>query len=549
LSKRIVHGKEARAALMRGVDTLANTVKVTLGPKGRNVVMEKPFGPPSITKDGVTVAKEIFLEDPIENMGAALLKEVASKTADVAGDGTTTATLLGQFIFREGINLLDKGANPMALKRGIDAAVEAVTARLKEIATPVGPNDIAHVGTISANGDKEVGRIIAEAMAKVGLDGVVALEESKDADTHLVVVDGMQFDRGYISPWFMTDPVRNECVFAGVSGAAVLVTERKVSQIPTINEIVANCHAQGVPLLIIADDVEGMALSFLCENRKEQGLKVCAVKAPSFGENRRKMLEDIAILTGAYCFTEDAGRKVTSAKLDDLGAVGRAVITAKSTMLIDGQGKPEAITARVASIRQEIEESQDDAEKDRLKHRLAKLIGGVASIQVGGTTETEMMEKKARVEDAIHATRAAAQSGVVPGGGVALIRCMGVVAKLMGALEGDEQAGAGIILACMEEPLRTICLNAGVEADRVIGTVQDSVMDAGLVNAKLCMNWGYNALTGEYEDLVMAGVLDPCMVTTLALQNAASIGAILLTVESLISEIRVVPQALVGSEK
>lgn len=548
MAKKLLHGDEARAAILRGVNALANTVKGTLGPRGRNVVIERPMGPPAITKDGVTVAKEIHLEDPLENMGAQLLKEAASKTADVAGDGTTTATLLAQIIFTEGLKALSQGANPVALKKGIDDAVAAVGRKLKSIATPVEQEGIAAVGTISANGDAEIGRIISEAMAAVGLEGVVALEESKDYITRLKVVDGMQFDKGYISPWFITDFTRNEAV---LEKCAILVTDRKIGIMNTLIELFKAAVPEGIPILIIADDVDGEALSFQCENKKGGTIKVCSVRAPSFGDDRHARLQDIAILTGAVYFSEESGRKLDTVKLSDLGACDRAVISRSSTTIVGGKGDEAQLKARVESIRQLIDSTQDDYEKEMAKQRLAKLTGGVAAIQVGAATEPEMVEKKARVEDAIHATRAAAEEGIVPGGGVALLRCAGVVRAIANQLTGDEHIGALIVLRALSEPLRVICQNAAVDEFDVLNTIalghrmsfSDKVYAFfGFPNppkSALHVNYGYNALTGVYEDLVLAHVIDPVKVTRLALQNAASVATTMLTTQALISELRV----------
>ncbi len=539
MAKKLLHGEEARAAIMRGVDALANTVKATLGPKGRNVVIEKPHGPPSITKDGVTVAKEIFLEDPLENMGAQLVKQVASKTADVAGDGTTTATLLAQVIYRDGMKLLTEGGNPVAIKRGIDKAVDVVFDVQNQIATPVSKDDIAAVGTISANGEREIGELIAKAMDRVGLEGVVALEESRDHDDHLDVVDGMQFDRGYISPWFMTDAETNECV---LKSPAVLVTDRKIGQLQTLQTLLGVCHNQNIPILIIAEDVEGVALAFQVENKQQGLLHICSVRAPSFGDNRREILQDIAILTGAYLFTEDSGRKLTSVKLDDLGAADRVIVSRLSTTIVGGKGKEEEIKSRTDSLRELLKSSEDDYECDQLKHRLAKLVGGIAVIKVGAATETEMMEKKARVEDAIHATRAAAEEGIVPGGGIALLSCMDALENLLvnELVDEDEINGAALIVEAIKAPLLTICENAGIDGMAIHNELRSGE------KARSNRNWGYNAASGVYEDLVKAGVIDPVKVTRLALQNAASVAAMMLTTEAMVSEIRVATQPLQG---
>lgn len=554
MAKRILHGEEARQTILRGVNQLSDAVKATLGPRGRNVLVERPVGPPYLTKDGVTVAKEIFLEDPLENMGAQLVRQVASKTADVAGDGTTTATLLAQVIYSEGVKCLTAGANPMALKRGIDKAVDCVSRRLATISIPVSGDGIAAVGTISANGDASIGAIIAEAMKLVGVDGVLSLEESNDADTHLKVVDGMQFDRGYVSPYFMTNPDRNECL---LSKCAILVTSRKIGLMTTLLNLLTLCSKEDISLLVIADDIEGDALAFQVINKQEGKLRICSVRAPSFGDERVHRLEDIAVLTGAYCFTNESGRKLDSVTLQDLGAADRVIVSRTSTTIVGGSGDRIKIDARIASIRELLASSQDDSEKDRLKHRLAKLTGGVASIQVGAPTETEMQEKKARVEDAIHATRAAAEDGIVPGGGVALLRCVPDVEKLSFWVTGDERLGVLIIRRALEEPLRTICANAAVDADEVIAKIAGKLTwwewilskiyanfdeETETASAPHSVNFGYNALTGVYQDLVEAKVIDPTKVTRLALQNAASVASMMLTTECMVSEIRVAPQ-------
>ncbi len=524
--------------MLLGVNKIADAVKVTLGPKGRNVVLERPVGPPVITKDGVTVAKEIFLEDVNENMGAQLVKEVASKTADVAGDGTTTATLLAQAIFSRGVNALTEGRNPVALKRGIDAAVSAVVANLKAIAIPVerSRESIAQVGTISANGDVVIGGIIADAMEQVGVNGLVSLGESHDALTHMDVVDGMQFDRGYITPWFMNNAQKNICEFNDV---AILITERKIGRIATLQKLLAECLNKQIRLLVIADDVEGEAIAFQVENVRQVGLQVCSVRAPAYGQARRHVLEDIAALTGGYCFTEDSGRTLDTVSIADLGASARITVSASATTIVGGKGNPGVIQARIDSLKEQIASSQDDAEKDGLKTRLAKMAGGVAMIRVGAPSETEMLEKKARVEDAIHATRAAVEEGVVPGGGTALIRCTkAVVAVVEGYSEPnqyDEFAGARIIWEILSEPLITICSNAGVDGGEKVLMVEGSID-----------NWGYNAESDKLEDLVAVGIIDPVKVTRLALQNAASVASTMLTTETMVSEIRVAQAPLHG---
>jgi chaperonin GroEL len=539
LAKKILHGEDSRQAILRGVNVLADTVKVTLGPKGRNVVIEKPIGPPTITKDGVTVAKEIFIEDPLENMGAQLVKQVASKTADMAGDGTTTATLLAQVIYSQGLQYLQKGANPVAIKRGIDAAVSLVVNHLQLIATQVKGGDIAAVGTISANGDEEIGAIIAQAMDRVGLEGVVALAESRDHDNHLEVVDGMEFDRGYISPWFITDAERNTCV---LEGPAILVTDRKIGQVATLAPLFNTCAQAGISVLVIAEDVEGEALAFQVINRQEGKLKVCSVRAPGFGDLRRENLLDIAALTGAFCFTEDSGRKLNTVAIGDLGSAERIIVSRTSTTIVNGKGKPEAIEDRANTIRELLNSTEEDFEKDQLKQRLAKLVGGVAVIKVGAASETEMTEKKARVEDAIHATRAAAEEGIVPGGGVALLRCRDVVEDLARSMNGDERIGVSIILTALSEPLLTICRNAGIDNP-------ESVVDRVLA-VPVPIAYGYNAADGDYMDLMAAKVIDPVKVTRLAIQNAASVASVMLTTEALVSEIRTpTPQQLRGGEQ
>ncbi|SDF15814.1 chaperonin GroEL [Terriglobus roseus] len=534
MAKVILHGEDSRQAILRGVNTLADAVKVTLGPKGRNVVIEKKFGSPTITKDGVTVAKEIEIKDPIENVGAQLVKEVASKTSDVAGDGTTTATVLAQAIYREGVKTVAAGANPTALKRGIDKAVEAIVGKrdengivtggaLSKLSKPVSGDMIAQVGTISANSDSQIGTIIAEAMKKVGKDGVITVEEAKSMETQLDVVEGMQFDRGYLSPYFVTDAERMEASF---DDPYILIYEKKVSAMKDILPLLEQVARTGKALIIIAEDVDGEALATLVVNKLRGTLNVAAVKAPGFGDRRKAMLGDIAILTGGKAITEDLGIKLESVKLEDLGTAKRVSIDKDNTTIIDGAGKEADIDGRVREIRSQVEKTTSDYDREKLQERLAKLVGGVAVIKVGAATETEMKEKKARVEDAMHATRAAVEEGIVPGGGVALVRCAADVDALIKTLEGDEKIGASIIRRAIEEPLRQIVGNAGEEGAVVVGKILESKD-----------NQGYNAATGQFEDLVAAGVIDPTKVTRTALQNAASISGLLLTTEALIAEI------------
>jgi chaperonin GroEL len=535
MAKQILHGEDSRQAILRGVNTLANAVKVTLGPKGRNVVIEKKFGSPTITKDGVTVAKEIELSDSIENVGAQLVKEVASKTSDIAGDGTTTATVLAQAIFREGVKTVAAGANPAALKRGIDKAVEAIIGKrdengavvggaLSKFSKPVTGDMIAQVGTISANSDEQIGSIIAAAMKKVGKDGVITVEESRTMETQLDVVEGMQFDRGYLSPYFVTDAERME---AALENPYILIYEKKISTMKDLLPLLEQIARTAKPLLIIAEDVDGEALATLVVNKLRGTLNVAAVKAPGFGDRRKAMLEDIATLTGGKAITEDLGIKLEGVKIEDLGTAKRITIDKDNTTIVDGGGEDAKIEGRVKEIRAQVEKTTSDYDREKLQERLAKLVGGVAVIKVGAATETEMKEKKARVEDAMHATRAAVEEGIVPGGGVALIRCIPAIDALIKTLEGDEKIGANIIRRAIEEPLRTIVGNAGEEGSVVIGKIHDS-KDA---------NYGYNAATNVYEDLVKAGVIDPTMVTRTALQNAASISGLLLTTEAIIAEI------------
>jgi chaperonin GroEL len=522
-AKVIVHGEESRQAILRGVNKLAEAVKVTLGPKGRNVVLEKKFGSPTITKDGVTVAKEIELEDKLENMGAQMVREVASKTSDVAGDGTTTATVLAQAIFREGVKTVAAGANPMALKRGIEKAVEQVVEAIKKLAKPVKGDAIAHVGTISANGDSTIGNLIAEAMNKVGKDGVITVEESKTMQTELEVVEGMQFDRGYMSPYFVTDPERMEAV---LEDAYVLLHEKKISSMKDLLPLLEQVAKSGKPLLIVAEDVEGEALATLVVNRLRGTLQVCAVKAPGFGDRRKAMLQDIAILTGGQAITEDLGIKLENVRLEDLGRSKKIVVDKDNTTIIEGAGKPVEIQARVRQIRAQIEETTSDYDREKLQERLAKLVGGVAVIKVGAATETELKEKKARVEDAMHATRAAIEEGIVPGGGVAYIRALKTLEKFT-LEDSDEQTGVTIVRRALEEPLRMIAQNAGQEGSIVAEKVRSNKADS----------FGFNAATEQYEDLVGSGVIDPAMVTRIALQNAASIAGLMLTTEALVSEV------------
>jgi chaperonin GroEL len=534
MAKQIVHGEESRQAILRGVNLLADAVKVTLGPKGRNVVLDKKFGSPTITKDGVTVAKEIELKDGLENMGAQMVKEVASKTSDVAGDGTTTATVLAQAIYREGVKTVAAGANPMALKRGIEKAVDAVAGEvdrktgergkgeLDKFSKPVSGDMIAQVGSVSANNDETIGKIIAEAMKKVGKDGVITVEESKTLETQLEVVEGMQFDRGYLSPYFVTDPERME---ATQENAYILIHEKKISSMKDLLPLLENIAKGGKPLLLIAEDVEGEALATLVVNKLRGTLQVCAVKAPGFGDRRKAMLQDIAILTGGKAITEDLGIKLENVQISDLGQAKKITVDKDNTTIVEGKGKHTEIEGRVKEIRSQIEKTTSDYDREKLQERLAKLVGGVAVIKVGAATETEMKEKKARVEDAMHATRAAVEEGIVPGGGVALVRCVTALDKLK--VEGDEQIGVNIVKRALQEPLRLIAENSGEEGAIVLGKVSDSKEP----------NYGYNALTGQYEDLVKAGVLDPTKVVRTALQNASSIASLMLTTEALVSEI------------
>jgi len=535
MAKQIVHGEDSRQAILRGVNALADAVKVTLGPKGRNVVIEKKFGSPTITKDGVTVAKEIELKDTLENTGAQMVREVASKTSDVAGDGTTTATVLAQAIFREGVKTVAAGANPMALKRGIDKAVTLICGTVDNEGTRTpGALDklsqnvsgdmkkIAEVGTISANNDHTIGKIIAEAMKKVGKDGVITVEESKTMETQLDVVEGMQFDRGYLSPYFVTDPERMEAI---LENALILIHEKKISSMKDLLPLLEQIAKGGKPLVIIAEDVEGEALATLVVNKLRGTLQVSAVKAPGFGDRRKAMLQDIAILTGGKAITEDLGIKLENVQLADLGQAKKVTVDKDNTTIVEGKGKSGEIEGRVKDIRSQIDKTTSDYDREKLQERLAKLVGGVAVIKVGAATETEMKEKKARVEDAMHATRAAVEEGIVPGGGVALVRCIKALESLK--LDGEEQIGVNIVRRSLEEPLRQIVGNAGVEGAVVVGKIQDSKDP----------NYGYNAQSGEFEDLIKAGVVDPTKVTRTALQNAGSIAGLMLTTEAIISEI------------
>jgi len=521
MAKEIRYDAKARESILKGIDTLANAVKVTLGPKGRNVILDKSFGSPNITKDGVTVAKEIELEDKFENMGAQMVKEVASKTSDVAGDGTTTATVLAQAIYREGSKLVAAGMNPMAIKRGIEKAVKTAVGELQKLSKPTKDQDeIAQVGTISANNDETIGNIIAEAMNKVGKEGVITVEEAKSMETTLEVVEGMQFDRGYLSPYFVTDPEKME---TNMSEPYILLHEKKISNMKDLIPILEQIAKMSKPLMIIAEDVEGEALATLVVNKLRGTLQVVAVKAPGFGDRRKAMLEDIAILSGGKVISEDLGLKLENVTLNDLGTAKTLRIDKDNTTIVDGGGSRSDLEGRVKQIRAQIDETTSDYDREKLQERLAKLIGGVAVINVGAATETEMKEKKARVEDALNATRAAVEEGIVPGGGVALLRCIPVIGKLK--LDGEEQSGVNMILRALEEPIRQIANNAGVEGSVVVEKVKDG---KGA--------FGYNADTGAYEDLLKAGILDPTKVTRFALQNAASVSSLLLTTEAMIAE-------------
>jgi chaperonin GroEL len=523
MPKQLKFDEEARSSLLKGVTIMAEAVKATLGPKGRNVVIDKKFGSPTITKDGVTVAKEIELKDKYENMGAQMVKEVASKTSDVAGDGTTTATVLAQAIFREGLKNVTAGANPMGLKRGIEAAVEAVVNDLKGFSKSTkDKKEIAQVATIASNSDKTIGNLIAEAMEKVGKDGVITVEESKSADTVLDVVEGMQFDRGYLSPYFVTDPERMECV---LEDAYVLIHEKKISVMKDMLPLLEQVARAGKPLLIIAEEVEGEALATLVVNKLRGTLSGCAVKAPGFGDRRKAMLEDIAVLTGGKALTEDLGIKLENIKLDDLGRAKKVVVDKDNTTLVEGAGKPKAIEGRIKQIRAQIEETTSDYDREKLQERLAKLAGGVAVIKVGAATETAMKEKKARVEDALNATRAAVEEGIVPGGGVALLRAAKAIDGLK--LEGDEKVGSLIVKRALEEPIRQIVENAGLEGSVIVERVKSETSPSH----------GYDAESMEYVDMLKAGIIDPTKVERVALQNAASVASLLLTIEALITEL------------
>jgi chaperonin GroEL len=522
MAKQLHFDETARQALLRGVTKLARAVKATLGPAGRNVILEKKFGSPTITKDGVTVAKEIELPCPYENMGAQLIKEVSSKTSDIAGDGTTTATVLAEAIYAEGLRNVTAGANPISLQRGIMKATEAIVAKLKEISTPVKDSkEVAQVATVSANWDADIGNIIAEAMDKVGKEGTITVEEAKSIETTLEVVEGMQFDKGYLSPYFVTNPETMEC---NLEGAYILINEKKVSNLKDMLPLLEKVARSGKPLLIIAEDVEGEALATLVVNKLRGTLNIVAVKAPGFGDRRKAMLEDIAILTGGRCITEDLGIKLENIELADLGQAKRITIGKENTVIVEGAGSSDAIAGRVSQLKNQIAETTSDYDREKLQERLAKLAGGVAVINVGAATETEMKEKKARVEDALHATRAAVEEGIVPGGGVALIRAQASIGDL--GLVGDEKTGAEIVARAIEAPLRQLAANAGMEGALIVAEVK-----------KGTGNHGYNVATAKYEDLIKAGVVDPAKVTRSALQNAASISGLLLTTECLIADI------------
>ena len=522
MAKKIIYGESARQKILEGVNQLANAVKVTLGPKGRNVVLDKKFGSPTITKDGVTVAKEVELKDSLENMGAQMVREVASKTSDIAGDGTTTGTVLAQAIYREGAKNVVAGANPMEVKRGIERAVEAVVDELHTMSKEVSGNMIAQVGTISANNDATIGTTIAEAMDKVGKDGVITVEEARTLETSLDVVEGMQFDRGYLSPYFVSDPERMECV---LENPVILIHEKKISSMKDLLPLLEQVARLSRPLMIIAEDIEGEALATLVVNKLRGTLQGAAVKAPGFGDRRKAMLEDIAILTGGKAITEDLGLKLENLRVEDLGQAKKVTIDKDNTTIVEGSGTSEAIAGRVKQIRAQIDETTSDYDREKLQERLAKLVGGVAVIKVGAATETEMKEKKARVEDAMHATKAAVEEGIVPGGGVALLRSSGVLSEL--TLEGDQQIGLNIIHRALEEPMRWIAQNAGLEGSIVVQKVREAH----------AAEEGFNAQTEVYEDLVAAGVIDPTKVVRTALQNAGSIASLLLTTEALVSEL------------
>ncbi|MDQ3173614.1 MAG: chaperonin GroEL [Acidobacteriota bacterium] len=528
MAKQVIHGEESRAAILRGINQLADAVKITLGPKGRNVVIDKKFGSPTITKDGVTVAKEIELKDALENMGAQMVREVASKTSDVAGDGTTTATVLAQAIFREGVKTVAAGANPMALKRGIDKAVERAVKEINRLSRDVKGDAIAQVGTVSANGDETIGNIIAEAMSKVGKDGVITVEESKTMETSLELVEGMQFDRGYLSPYFVTDPERMEAV---LENPLILIHEKKISSMKDLLPLLEQVAKLGKPMLIIAEDVEGEALATLVVNKLRGTLNIAAVKAPGFGDRRKAMLEDIAILTAGKVISEDLGIKLENVKLEDLGRAKKITIDKDNTTIVEGAGKQTDIEGRVKTLRVQIEDTTSDYDREKLQERLAKLVGGVAVVKVGAATETEMKEKKARVEDAMHATRAAAKEGIVPGGGVTLVRAAKALEKFQinkdGEGDPDEQIGVNIVRRALEEPLRQIVQNAGKEGAVIVERVRSEKNES----------FGFNAQTEQFEDLVKAGVVDPTMVTRIALQNAASIAGLMLTTEAMVSEL------------
>lgn len=521
MAKEITLGEQARQALLRGVNTLSNLVKETLGPRGKNVVLEKKFGSPTSTKDGVTVAKEVELKEPLENMGAQLVKEVASKTSDVAGDGTTTATVLAQSIYAQGLKYVTAGANPNLIKKGVDEAVRKVVEELKKQSRDVSGGMIAQVGSISANNDESIGKIIAEAMDKVGKDGVITVEEAKGLETTMEVVEGMQFDRGYLSPYFITDPDRMECV---LENPLILLHEKKISNLRELLPLLENIAKMGKPLLVISEEVEGEALATLVVNKLKGTFQCAAVKAPGFGDRRKAMLEDIAVLTGGRVITEDIGVKLENVGVDWLGEANKVVIDKDNTTIVEGKGKRDDVQARIKQIRTQIEDTTSDYDREKLQERLAKMVGGVALIRVGAATETELKEKKARVEDAMHATKAAVEEGIVPGGGVALLRCQEVLDELK--LGGDMNIGVAIIKRAMEEPVRQIADNAGYEGSIVVGKIKE-----------MEQNFGFNALTEKYEDLVKSGVLDPTKVVRIALQNAASIAGLLLTTEGLVSEI------------
>jgi chaperonin GroEL len=523
-AKTIAYAEDARHAMLRGVNKLADAVKITLGPKGRNVVLEKKFGSPLSTKDGVSVAKEIELEDPKENMGAQLVREVASKTSDVAGDGTTTATLLAQAMFREGVKAVTAGGNPMDIKRGIDAAVVATVGQIKKFSRAVGGKMIAQVGSISANDDPMIGKIISEAMDKVGKDGVITVEEAKGLETSLEVVEGMQFDRGYLSPYFVTDPERMECV---LEDPYILIHEKKISAMKDLLPLLEQVAKSGKPLLVIAEDIEGEALATLVVNKLRGTLHICAVKAPGFGDRRKAMLEDLATLTGGTCITEDLGIKLENMKLSDMGRAKKVTANKDDSTIIEGAGKAKDIAGRVTQIRNQIEETSSDYDREKLQERLAKLVGGVAVIKVGAATESEMKERKARVEDAMHATKAAVEEGIVAGGGVALLRCTKALEALAKRTENEDQTmGVRIVKRALEEPLRQIANNAGHEGAVVVNKVRELEQD-----------FGFNAQDEKYQDLVKAGIIDPTKVVRAAVQNAASIAGLMLTTEALVSEI------------